>query len=72
VVPLIDLMSETQLGYDILQMDETTVQVLKEDGRAATAKSYMWVRRGGSRLVRKGGSCTPAVSRTRAESLTKR
>lgn len=28
-------------------MDETSVQVLKEDGRAATAKSYMWVRRGG-------------------------
>ena len=48
VVPLINLMHETQLAYDILQMDETSMQVLKEDGRAATAKSYMWVRRGGS------------------------
>lgn len=47
VTPLINLMDETQLGYDILQMDETTVQVLKEDGRAAEAKSFMWVRRGG-------------------------
>jgi transposase len=47
VVPLINLMNETQLAHDILQMDETTVQVLKEDGRPATAKSYMWVRRGG-------------------------
>lgn len=47
VTPLINLMHETQLSYDILQMDETSVQVLKEDGRAATAKSYMWVRRGG-------------------------
>jgi transposase len=47
VVPLINLMHETQLAYDILQMDETSVQVLKEDGRPATAKSYMWVRRGG-------------------------
>lgn len=47
VVPLINLMNETQLGYDIVQMDETTVQVLKEPGRAATSKSYMWVRRGG-------------------------
>jgi transposase len=47
VVPLINLMNETQLGFDVLQMDETTVQVLKEPGRAATSKSYMWVRRGG-------------------------
>lgn len=29
-------------------LDETTIQVLKEDGRAATAKSFMWVRRGGA------------------------
>ncbi len=49
VVPLINLMHETQLSYDVLQMDETSVQVLKEDGRPATAKSYMWVRRGGPR-----------------------
>jgi transposase len=48
VVPLINLMHETQLAYDVLQMDETTIQVLKEDGRAATAKSFMWVRRGGA------------------------
>jgi len=36
-----------QLGYDVLQMDETTIQVLKEDGRAAQSDSRMWVRRGG-------------------------
>lgn len=48
VVPLINLMHEQQLGYDVLQMDETSVQVLKEDGRAPTAKSFMWVRRGGA------------------------
>ena len=47
VVPLINLMHETQVAYDVLQMDETTVQVLKEDGRPAQAKSRMWVRRGG-------------------------
>ena len=47
VVPLVNLMQETLLGYDVLQMDETTVQVLKEPGRAAQAKSRMWVRRGG-------------------------
>lgn len=47
IVPLINLMHETQISYDILQMDETSVQVLREDGRPATTKSYMWVRRGG-------------------------
>lgn len=50
IVPLINLMHEQQLGYDVLQMDETTIQVLKEDGRPATAKSFMWVRRGGAEL----------------------
>ena len=48
ILPLIKLLHETQVSYDVLQMDETTVQVLKEDGRAAQAKSRMWVRRGGS------------------------
>jgi transposase len=46
-VPLINLLNDTQIDYDVLQMDETTVQVLKEDGRAAQSKSQMWVRRGG-------------------------
>ena len=47
IVPLINLAEEVQLAHDILQMDETTVQVLKEDGRAAQSESRMWVRRGG-------------------------
>lgn len=47
IMPLINLMDDAQLGYDYLQMDETSVQVLKEPGRAAQSKSYMWVRRGG-------------------------
>ncbi len=47
IVPLINLMEEVQLGYDVLQMDETVVQVLKEDGRSAQSESRMWVRRGG-------------------------
>jgi transposase len=48
IVPLMNLLHETQVSYDVLQMDETTVQVLKEDGRTAQTKSRMWVRRGGS------------------------
>ena len=47
ITPLVNLMDETQLGYDVLEMDETTVRVLKEAGREAEAKSCMWVRRGG-------------------------
>jgi transposase len=47
IVPLINLMEEVQLAYDVLQMDETVVQVLKEDGRSAQSESRMWVRRGG-------------------------
>ena len=47
IVPLMNLLHESQVSYDVLQMDETTVQVLKEDGRAAQTKSRMWVRRGG-------------------------
>jgi transposase len=47
IVPLIDLMQDWLLDHDIIQMDETTVQVLKETGRAPQSQSYMWVRRGG-------------------------
>ena len=48
IVPLTNLLHETQVSYDVMRMDETTEQVLKEDGRAAQKKSRMWVRRGGS------------------------
>lgn len=47
VQPLVNLLRDTLLGYDLLQMDETTVSVLKESGRPATSTSYMWVQRGG-------------------------
>jgi len=42
-----NLMQEQLNRYPIQQMDETTVQVLKEDGKAASSLSYMWVQRGG-------------------------
>lgn len=47
IQPLINLMRDRLLAYDILQMDETTVQVLKEPGKSAQSKSYLWVQRGG-------------------------
>lgn len=47
VQPLINLMQDRLLSHDILQMDETTVQVLKESGKKAQSKSYLWLQRGG-------------------------
>lgn len=47
IQPLISGFETAIHSYDILQMDETPIQVLKEKGRAAETKSYMWVRRGG-------------------------
>jgi transposase len=47
VQPLINLLRDRLLAYDVLQMDETTVQVLKEAGRRAQSQSYLWVQRGG-------------------------
>ena len=47
IQPIVNLLRDRLLDYDILQMDETTVQVLKEDGKAAQSKSYLWLQRGG-------------------------
>ena len=43
VQPLINLLAERQRASPLLHMDETTVQVLAEPGRAPSAKSYMWI-----------------------------
>lgn len=45
--PLLDLLYKQIRSGPIINMDETTVQVLKEPGRKNSAKSYMWVARGG-------------------------
>ncbi len=47
ILPLINLMRDQLVLYDIQQMDETTLQVLKEDGKKPQSKSYLWVQRGG-------------------------
>jgi len=46
IQPLSDLLLRTLRTHDVLQMDETRVQVLKEDGRAVKSQSWMWVLRG--------------------------
>lgn len=44
---LINLLQDEMLEGPLIHIDETTLQVLKEPGRPATSKSYIWVRRGG-------------------------
>jgi len=45
--PLYELMEKTLKSGPVIQMDETTVQVMGEEGRKDTQKSYMWLARGG-------------------------
>jgi transposase len=44
---LVNLLETHLLRQAFIQMDETTLQVLGEPERSATAKSYMWLARGG-------------------------
>jgi len=48
VQPIINLMRDHLLDSEIVFGDETTVQVLKEPGRAPQTKSYMWAQMTGS------------------------
>ncbi len=44
---LLNMMQDHALSDDILAMDETTIQVLKEPDKLPTSTSQMWIRRGG-------------------------
>lgn len=46
--PIIELLRKDILSGPCINIDETTLQVLKEQGRSDQTKSYMWVFRGGS------------------------
>ena len=45
--PLVNLMADEILSYDIAYADETTVQVLNEENKTAQSTSYMWCYGGG-------------------------
>jgi transposase len=45
--PLHNLIRDQLFEGGVVHMDETTVQVLKEDGKSASSTSYMWVQNGG-------------------------
>ena len=47
IQPLINRLQDELLSQPYLHMDETPVQVLNEQGKAAQSKSYMWVRSAG-------------------------
>ena len=47
VQPLFDLLDETLKTGPVINMDETTVQVMGEEGRSDLDKSWMWLLRGG-------------------------
>jgi len=47
VSPLYKLLKETMKTGPVIQMDETPVQVMGEEGRKDTQESYMWLARGG-------------------------
>jgi transposase len=57
--PLIELLHNEIRSGPLINIDETTLQVLNEPGRANTTKSYMWVFCGGTpehpAVVRRGG-----------------
>lgn len=45
--PIYDRMKAKLLEQDIIHADETTLQVLNEDGKKAESQSYMWLYRSG-------------------------
>lgn len=52
ITPIITMLREELLKSSYIHMDETVVQVLKEDGKKAETKSYMWVQaRSGARPI---------------------
>ena len=50
--PIYDLLRAELIANEILHADETTVQVVKERGRSAAQKSYMWMYHTGRDAVR--------------------
>ena len=51
VQPLVNLIQDELYKQKCIHIDETTLQVLKEPGKKAQAKSYMWVQRSGDNII---------------------
>jgi len=48
---LVNLIRDQLYEQPCVHIDETAIQVLKETGKKATSKSYMWVQRAGNNIV---------------------
>jgi transposase len=51
VQPIINLLRDHLLDAELVFGDETVIQVLKESGRAAQSKSYLWAQMNGHRAA---------------------
>jgi transposase len=51
VQPLVNLIQDELYKQKCIHIDETTLQVLKEPGKKAQTKSYMWVQRAGNNIL---------------------
>jgi transposase len=69
VQPIINLLRDHLLEADLILGDETVVQVLKESGRAAQSKSYLWAQMTGSGPPIRLFSYTPGRGGTQAQPL---
>lgn len=69
VQPLVNLLRDHLLDSALIYGDETTVQVLKEPGRAAQTKSYMWAQMNGTGPPVRLFAYTPGRGAVHAEKL---
>jgi transposase len=69
VQPIINLLRDHLLEADLILGDETVIQVLKESGRAAQSKSYLWAQMTGSGPPIRLFSYTPGRSGEHAKIL---
>ena len=69
VQPVINLLRDHLLDSELIYGDETTVQVLKEPGRKAQTKSYMWAQMNGAGLPVRLFAYAPGRGAVHAEKL---
>jgi transposase len=51
IQPLVNLICDALYDQPCVHIDETPIQVLKEVGKKASSKSYMWVQRAGNNII---------------------
>ena len=58
LTPIYDRMRDHLLQQEVLHADETTLQVLREEGRKASTHSYLWLCRSGQMVLLSSSSIT--------------